>query len=70
MATITLQIFGGLEVNVYICMEMKSLTTSVSYYYNLASSKYIILLVSQLRIMCPSGATCLSADCCFSELAL
>jgi hypothetical protein len=20
--------------------------------------------------MCPSGATCLSADCCFSELAL
>ena len=23
-----------------------------------------------IRIMCPSGATCLSADCCFSELAL
>ena len=22
------------------------------------------------RIMCPSGATCLFADCCFSELAL
>jgi hypothetical protein len=21
-------------------------------------------------IMCPSGAMCLSADCCFSELAL
>ena len=21
-----------------------------------------------IRIMCPSGATCLSADCCFSEL--
>jgi hypothetical protein len=49
VATITLQIFGGFEVNVYICMEMKSLTTSVSYYYNLASSKYIILLVSQLN---------------------
>jgi len=23
-----------------------------------------------IRIMCHSGATCLSADCCFSELAL
>jgi hypothetical protein len=23
-----------------------------------------------LRIMCPSGATCLSTDCCISELAL
>jgi hypothetical protein len=23
-----------------------------------------------IRIMCPSGATCLSVDCCFSELAL
>jgi len=22
------------------------------------------------RIMCPSGMTCLPADCCFSELAL
>ena len=22
------------------------------------------------KIMCPSGATCLSMDCCFSELAL
>jgi hypothetical protein len=22
------------------------------------------------RIMCPSGATCLPTDCCFSELAL
>ena len=24
----------------------------------------------EIRIKCPSGATCLSADCCFSELAL
>ena len=24
----------------------------------------------EIRIMCLSGATCLSADCCFSELAL
>ena len=23
-----------------------------------------------IRIMCPSGATCLPANCCFSELAL
>ena len=23
-----------------------------------------------LRIKCPSGATCLSTDCCFSKLAL
>jgi hypothetical protein len=23
-----------------------------------------------IRIMCPSGATCLAADCCFCELAL
>ena len=23
-----------------------------------------------IRIMCPSGVTCLPADCCFSELAL
>ena len=23
-----------------------------------------------IRIMCPNGATCLSAVCCFSELAL
>jgi hypothetical protein len=23
-----------------------------------------------IRIMCPSGATCLPVDCCFSELAL
>ena len=27
-------------------------------------------LVRNFRIMCPSGATCLSADCCFIELAL
>ena len=25
---------------------------------------------NQDSIMCPSGATCLSADCCFSKLAL
>jgi hypothetical protein len=24
----------------------------------------------RIRIMCQSGATCLSLDCCFSELAL
>jgi hypothetical protein len=24
----------------------------------------------EIRIICPSGATCLSADCCYSELAL
>jgi hypothetical protein len=23
-----------------------------------------------IRIMCPSGTTCLSADCCFNKLAL
>jgi hypothetical protein len=23
-----------------------------------------------IRIMCPSGATCLFSECCFSELAL
>ena len=23
-----------------------------------------------IRIMCPSGVTCISMDCCFSELAL
>ena len=23
-----------------------------------------------IMMMCPSGATCLSTDCCFSELAL
>ena len=23
-----------------------------------------------IRIMCPSGTTCLSADCCFSKLSL
>jgi hypothetical protein len=23
-----------------------------------------------IRVMCPSGATCLPTDCCFSELAL
>jgi len=23
-----------------------------------------------IRIMCPSGETCLSADCCFREIAL
>ena len=22
-----------------------------------------------IRVMCPSGATCLPADCCFSEIA-
>jgi hypothetical protein len=26
--------------------------------------------LARFRIMCPSGATYLSADCCFSELAL
>ena len=24
----------------------------------------------RIRIMCPSGVTCLPADCCFSELTL
>jgi len=24
----------------------------------------------RIRIMCPSGATCLPTDCCLSELAL
>jgi hypothetical protein len=26
--------------------------------------------VKEIRIMYPSGATCLPADCCFSEVAL
>ena len=26
--------------------------------------------VARIRIMSPSGVTCLSAECCFSELAL
>ena len=26
--------------------------------------------LARIRIMCASGATCLSADCCFSELVL
>ena len=26
--------------------------------------------LARFRIMCPSGATCLSVDCCFSEQAL
>jgi hypothetical protein len=26
--------------------------------------------LAQIRIMCQSGVTCLSVDCCFSELAL
>ena len=30
----------------------------------------IIFTVFGIRIMCPSGATCLPADCCFSELTL
>ncbi len=25
---------------------------------------------ASIRIMCPNGETCLSANCCFSELAL
>ena len=34
------------------------------------SAKHAILKgKSKVRIMCVSGATCLSADCCFSELA-
>ena len=28
------------------------------------------LVLFGIRIMCPSGTTCLSADCCFNELAL
>ena len=28
------------------------------------------LLGSAIRILCPSEATCLPTDCCFSELAL
>jgi hypothetical protein len=27
-------------------------------------------LLARFSIMCPSGATCLYSDCCFSELAL
>jgi hypothetical protein len=27
-------------------------------------------LLARFGIMCPSGATCLYSDCCFSELAL
>ena len=26
--------------------------------------------LARIRIMCPSGATCLPADCCLNELAL
>ena len=26
--------------------------------------------LARIQDMCPSGATCLSADCCFSNLAL
>jgi hypothetical protein len=26
--------------------------------------------LARIRIMCQSGVTCLSVDCCFSELAL
>ena len=35
------------------------------------SAKHVTLKGKTIvRIMCASGATCLSADCCFSELAL
>ena len=36
------------------------------------SEKHAILTTGwlRIRIMCPSGVTCLSTDCCFSELAL
>jgi hypothetical protein len=32
--------------------------------------KFVCVASGWLRIICPSGATCLSADCGFSELAL
>ena len=38
------------------------------------SAKHVALRIKTgwlgVRIMCPSGVTCLSTDCCFSELAL
>ena len=38
------------------------------------STKYASLRATtgwlEIRIMCPSGGTCLSTDCCFSEVAL
>ena len=36
------------------------------------SAKHAALRIHwcEIRIMCPSGATCLPADCCFSELVL
>ena len=34
------------------------------------SSKHVVLRKKSRLVLCKSGATCISADCCFSELAL
>ena len=47
------------EIGIY-CFSGKHAT--------LRRNNKIVLL--GIRIMCPSGTTCLSVDCCFSEQAL
>jgi len=42
---------------------------SYGYFIHNANMRFYFNDWLRIRIMCPSGATCLSADCCFSELA-
>jgi hypothetical protein len=39
-------------------------------YVHIIKEKEQRLVGSESEKMCPSGATCLPADCCFNELAL
>jgi ribosomal protein L39E len=44
--------------------------TKLKYCVNTILKKTIVYVHCRIRIMCPSGPTCLPADCCVSELAL
>jgi hypothetical protein len=53
---------------VLLLHKARSKNTKASTQHKRERAKTLVLF--GIRIMCPSGTTCLSADCCFNELAL
>jgi hypothetical protein len=69
--------WGRINWNILICSVFKvclifgfSVVFRRSLFLILSSFFWPLYCLQGIRIMIPSGATCLSTDCCFSKLAL
>jgi hypothetical protein len=70
----TYYLIGGVMVNVVDRGFVKPKTIKLEYVASPLSTQHYGERAKtgslRIRIMCPNGATCFPADCCFSELAL